>query len=271
MVRVGLMQVFRRKAYWIVLGLGMLQFLGFWGVIWFLTQSKEVSAEVREGLLRGFGFSPSPRPGEESGYIMFIERQSIVVTILLTFSGSLLVGGEFRNNALAFYLSRSIDRRHYIIGKLLTVGVLVSLLTTLPALALFVEYGMFTSSFDYWTTHWRVPLGVIFYGGILSVVLSVLLVTVSAYLQRMAPIAITWASLFIMLRGLTALLRERSIYWRLFDPWRDMNFAGRLAFDQFRNDNERRFAYSAACLLAVVCLVCLVALARRVRAVEIVE
>lgn len=271
MVRVGLMQVFRRKSYWIVLALGLVQFLGFWGVIWFLTQSKEISSEVREGLLRGFGFSPSPRPGEESGYVMFIERQSVVVMILLTFTGSLLVGGEFRNNALAFYLSRSIDRRHYIIGKLLTVAVLVSLLTTLPALALFVEYGMFTSSFEYWTTHWRVPLGVIFYGCVLSAVLSVALVTISSYLQRMAPIAITWATLFVMLRALTGLMREKSIYWRLIDPWRDMNFAGRLAFDQFRNDSERRFAYCAAALLAVVCAVCLVALVRRVRAVEIVE
>lgn len=271
MVHVGLVQVFRRKSYWIVLALGLVQFLGFWGVIWFLTQSKEVSAELREGLLRGFGFSPTPRPGEESGYTMFIERQSIVVMILLTFTGSLLVGGEFRNNALAFYLSRSIDRRHYIIGKLLTVGVLVSLLTTLPALALFVEYGMFTSSFEYWSTHWRVPLGVIFYGCVLSAVLSVLLVTVSSYLQRMAPIAITWATLFMMLRGLGNLLREKSLFWRLIDPWRDMNFVGRLAFDQFRNDHERRFAYYAACLLAAVCLVCLAALVRRVRAVEIVE
>ncbi|HVA48694.1 MAG TPA: hypothetical protein VNH11_20180 [Pirellulales bacterium] len=271
MVRVGLMQVFRRKSYWIVLGLGLVQFLAFWAVIWVLTQYKELPSEAREGLLKGFGFSAAPLPGQENGYTMFIERQSVVVMILLTFTGSLLVGGDFRNNALAFYLSRSIERRHYILGKLLTVGVLVSLLTTLPALALFVEYGMFTASFDYWRTQWRVPLGVIFYGGVLSTVLSVLLVTVSSYLQRMAPIAITWASLFGMLRAMRGLMREKSIYWGLIDPWRDMHYVGRLAFDQFRNDHERRFAYYAAGLLAAVCAICLVALARRVRAVEIVE
>ncbi|HVX14971.1 MAG TPA: hypothetical protein VHC22_27520 [Pirellulales bacterium] len=271
MVRVGLLQVFRRKSYWVVVAIGAVQFLLLWGVIWAVTQAKELPSEMRDGLLETFGFSATPRDGKENGYSMFIERQSVVVMILLAFTGSLLVGSDFRNGSLAFYLSRSIDRRHYILGKLLTVGVLISLLTTIPALLLFVEYGMFTASFDYWATHWRIPLALLFYGGVLSVVLSILLVTLSAYLQRMAPIAITWASLFILPRVLREQMRGQSIYWGLIDPWRDMHFVGRLAFDQFRNDRERQFAYWAAGLLAVACVVSLVALLRRVRAVEIVE
>ena len=271
MVRVGLLQVFRRKSYWIVLVLGLFQFLAFWAVIWAVTQLKDLPTEAREGMLEGFGFSAAPRPGRENGYTMFIERQSVVVMILLTFTGSLLVGSDFRNNSLAFYLSRSIDRRHYIVGKLLTVGVLVSLLTTMPAMLLFVEYGMFTSSFDYWLTQWRIPLSLLFYGGVLATVLSIALVTLSSYLHRMAPIAITWASLFVLLRAMRGLMKEKSIYWGLIDPWRDMHYVGRLAFDQFRNDDERRFAYCAAGLLAGVCAICLIALVRRVRAVEIVE
>ncbi|HEV3342291.1 MAG TPA: hypothetical protein VG125_18120 [Pirellulales bacterium] len=271
MVRMGLVQVFRRKSYWVVLVLGLFQFLAFWAVIWAVTQLKDLPTEAREAMLEGFGFSASPRPGKENGYTMFVERQSVVVMILLTFTGSLLVGGDFRAGALGFYLSRSIDRRHYIVGKLLTVGLLVTLLTTLPALLLFVEYGMFTSSFDYWRAQWQIPLAVIFYGAVLSVVLSILLVTISSYLQRMAPIAITWASLFVLLRAVRGLMKERSIYWGLIDPWRDMHFVGRLAFDQFRNDDERRFAYWAAGLLTAVCAIALLALVRRVRAVEIVE
>jgi ABC-2 type transport system permease protein len=271
MVRTGLLQVFRRKSYWVVLILGLFQFLAFWAVIWAVTQLKDLPTEAREGLLEGFGFSATPRPGKENGYTMFVERQAVVVMILLTFTGSLLVGGDFRNNALAFYLSRSIDRRHYILGKLLTIGVLVSLLTTLPALLLFIEYGMFTSSFDYWWANWRVPLGIVFYGAVLSTVLSILLVCISSYLQRMAPIAITWASLFVLLRAVRGLMKEKSIYWGLIDPWRDMHYVGRLAFDQFRNDDERHFAYWAAGLLTVVGLMAIVAIVRRVRAVEIVE
>jgi ABC-2 type transport system permease protein len=271
LVRTGLIQVFRRRSYWIVLAIGLVQFLAFWAVIWAVTQLKDLPNQARDAMLEGFGFSATPRPGRENGYSMFIERQSVVVMILLTFTGSLLVGSDFRSGVLGFYLSRSIDRRHYVAGKLLTVGLLVSLLTTLPALLLFIEYGMFTSSFDYWLTQWQIPLGVLFYGAVLSVVLSILLVTISSYLQRMAPIAITWASLFVLLRAMRGLMREKSIYWGLIDPWRDMHFVGRLAFDRFRNDEERQFAYWAAGLLTAVCAISLVALIRRVRAVEVVE
>lgn len=267
----GLLQVFRRKSYWIVIALGLVQFLAFWAVIWAVTQLKELPNEARQVMLEGFGFSASPQAGKENGYTMFIERQSAVVMILLTFTGSLLVGSDFRSGTVSFYLSRSIDRRHYILGKLLTVGLLVSLVTTLPGLLLFVEYGMFTSSFDYWLSHWKIPLGVLFYGVELSVVLSILLVTISSYLRRMAPIAIAWASLFAMPRTIRILIKEKSIFWGLIDPWRDMHFVGRLAFDRFRNDDERLFAYWAAGLLTAVCAIALVALFYRVRAVEVVE
>ena len=49
--------------------------------------------------------------------------------ILLAFSGSLLVGSDFRLRTLPFYLSRRIDKRHYIVGKLLAVSAIVSILT----------------------------------------------------------------------------------------------------------------------------------------------
>ena len=63
-----------------------------------------------------------------------MQQQSVVVMILLAFSGSLLVGSDFRMKSLPFYLSRRVDRRHYIVGKLMAISVIVSLLTTVPAL-----------------------------------------------------------------------------------------------------------------------------------------
>lgn len=268
--RVGLVQVFRRKAYWIVLALGLVHFLLIWSLIWFVTQVRQLPPEARQAMLQAGGFSATPRAGGETGYVMFIERQSTVLMILLAFSGSLLVGGDVREKALGFYLSRAIERRHYIAGKLLSVAAVVSLLTTVPALLLFIEYGMFTASFGYWAEQWRIPLAVVCYGAVLATVLSVLLVTLSAYLERMAPIAITWASLFVLLSAIRRLLRDESIYWGLIDPWRQMHFVGRLAFDQFRSDEERQFAWWALAMLSLIVAASLVALFRRVRPVDVV-
>lgn len=270
-VRVALLQVFRRRSYWVVIGLGLLNFLLFWSVIYAVTQF-QIPPRAQENLLRGFGFSPSPQDVGDNGYIQFMQRQSIVVMILLAFSGSLLVGSDFRLNSMPFYLSRRIDRRHYILGKLLAVSAIITLMTTIPALLLYVEYGMFTSSLDYWIENWRIPVSVISYGLALCAVLSILLVTLSAYLQRMAPIAITWSSLFVMLATMSDQLRDATGQraWLLLDPWNNIRYVGRLAFGGFSDPHDQRLAYWALGILMVVCSLALVALARRVRAIDVV-
>lgn len=270
-VRVAMLQVFRRKSYWVVIGLGLLNFLLYWSIIYGVTQF-EIPLRTQENLLRNFGFSPNPTDVSENGYIWFMQRQSIVVVILLAFSGSLLIGSDFRFNSMPFYLSRRIDRRHYIVGKLLAVSVVVLLITVLPALALFIEYGLFTSSLDYWRNNWRIPLSVLSYGLALCVVLSILLVTLSAYLQRMAPIAITWSSLFVMLVTMADYLREATgnRAWSLLDPSHDIRYVGKLCFGSFSSPEQRTHAWCAFGLLLVVCSLSLIALVRRVRAVDVV-
>jgi len=269
-VRVAMLQIFRRKSYWIVLALGMLNFLSFWAAIYLVTQF-DIPQRMQENLLEAFGFSANVVAGEDNGYIKFMQRQSIVVMMLLAFSGSLLVGSDFRTGALPFYLSRRIDRRHYIVGKLLAISAVVTLLTTFPALLLYLEYGMFTSSTKYWVENWRVIVSVLAYGLVLCAVLSIWLVALSAYLQRAAPIAITWSSLFVLLSEMGSQISSatRNNYWKLIDPWRDIRAVGRLCFGEFRDFEQYRMAWYALAILATLCALALVALVRRVRAVDV--
>jgi ABC-2 type transport system permease protein len=271
-VRVALLQLFRRKAYWLVLLMGCGQFLLIWSVIYAITQLNP-PPRARDDMLQAFGFSVSTSDVQSSGYIIFMHRQSIVVMILLAFAGSLLVGSDFRQRTLPFYLSRRIDRRHYIVGKLLAVSAIVALMTVVPALLLFIEFGMFTSSTDYWIRQWRVPVAVLAYGGVLCATLSIWIVTLSAYLQKVAPIAITWCSLFMMLGRISEYLERQTddIRWRLLDPWSNIRNVGRLCFGRFDRPEQRDLAVAAAMILIILCGLCLVALVRRVRAVEVVE
>jgi hypothetical protein len=271
-VRVAIMQVFRNKAYWFVLALASARFLAFWSIIYAVTQLS-LAPKVRETLLDRFGFSADAGANQDNGYITFIQGQSVIVMILLAFSGSLLVGSDFRLGALPFYLSRRIDKRHYIVGKLLAISAVVSLLTIVPALLLFFEYGMFTSSTAYWIDNWRVVVSVLAFGLVICVVNSILLVTISAYLQRIVPITITWASLFLLLGRLgDYLYREtEEDWWRLLDPWRDMRLVGQLCFGTFRREIDEKLAWWALAILSTLCAVALVALVHRVRAVDVVE
>ena len=271
-VRVAIIQVLRNKAYWVVLGLGTFRFLAFWSIIWAVTQLP-LPEDMNNMFLKEFGFTASSDADQNNGYIRFMEGQQIIVMILLAFSGSLLVGADFRLRTLPFYLSRRIDRRHYIIGKLLAVSSVIALLTVLPALLLFLEYGMFTASTQYWIDNWQIPLAVLAFGLVLCVVNSILLVTLSAYLQRIVPITITWATIFLLLGVLAGFLRRstENETWRLLDPWWDMRTVGRMFFGSFRTETEQDLAWKAFALLALVCSLSLVALVHRVRAVDIVE
>ena len=270
--RVALVQVLRRKTYWLLLGMGLAQFVMFWSVIYAVTQM-ELPADIRKEILEAFGFSAQTDGQRDNGYMVFMERQSVVVMILLAFSGSLLVGSDFRQRAMPFYLSRRIGKRHYIAGKLLAVSSLILFLTVIPALALFVEYGSFTSGWSYWLENWKLPLTAISYGVVLCLVNSVWLVSLSAYLQRAAPIAITWSSLLIMPGRLGEFLWKATDneYWRLLDSWRDMRLMGLLLFGKFRKEFDRELAWWAVALIGGMTLIALLALVRRVRAVDIIE
>ena len=271
-VRVALVQVFRNKAYRFVLALGALRFVAFWSIIYAVTQLV-LPPRMSDGLLERFGFSADVDSNQDNGYIVFIQGQSIIVMILLAFSGSLLVGSDFRLRSLPFYLSRRIDKRHYIVGKLLAVSAIVSILTIVPALLLFFEYGLFTSSTAYWIDNWRIVVSVLAFGLVICVVNSILLVTISAYLQRIVPITITWATLFLLLGRLGDYVYKETHeeMWRLLDPWRDMRLVGQLCFGSFRRETDAELAWWALAILASVCAVSLAALVHRVRAVDVVE
>ena len=114
-----------------------------------------------------------------------------------------------------------------------------------------------------------VALAVLAFGAVICIVNSILLVTISAYLQRIVPITIAWTSLFLLLGRLgdymyRATQDER---WRLLDPWRDMRLVGKLCFG-IERESERVLAYEAVVILAALCTISLVALVRRVRAFD---
>lgn len=267
LVRVCLLQIFRRKVYWFVLALGLLHFLVRWVAIYIAA----LFPQAKAGILQLFEINPYYTPEQESGYIGFMFWQSLIVTILLAFAGSTLVGDDFRFRSLPFFLSRRIDRRHYIIGKLMAIATLTALLTIVPSLLLFLEFGMLTTDFEYWFENWRIPVSVVGYGAIICLFLSIGIVSLSAHLQKTAPIAITWASVFLLLASMADLLNDSTVYWNLIDPWRDMRYVGRLCFGTFNKDTDRELAWYSVYILSAVCAVALAALVHRVRAVDIVE
>src|SRR6266498_2884432 len=160
MVRLGLGLIFRRWVFWALIGLGLLYFLFTFAVIYLKAtlniQSPDFARFMNTFVVTGTG----------DAYREFMERQAAITALLLAFAGATLIGSDYRQGGLVFYLSRAIDRRHYIFGKLLTISAVVAIITVLPAVVLFVEYGMLSNSLTYFRENWRILTGILGYGAV---------------------------------------------------------------------------------------------------------
>jgi hypothetical protein len=166
--------------------------------------------------------------GSGTTYRDFMFAQGTVTMLLLAFAGAMLVGDDHRQGGLTFYLSRRIGRLHYVAGKLLAIGLLVSMTTTIPALVLYVEYGLLTDSTTYFRENIRILFGILGYGAILAVTLSLLLFALASWIQKTVPLVMTWACLFVLVPAIGRLLRAvyDDRHWLLLLVWRDVRLLG---------------------------------------------
>jgi hypothetical protein len=276
--------IFRRKIFWGMYALGLMIFFMFFFGQYLLAWCESQVAEdtVNIGLMRA-----EPKRLIEilkevmhlngSGYTYrnFFWYQGYMVMIILALAGSILVGNDFQFGSLPFYLSKPLGRLHYLLGKCLAVAVFVNLMTTLPALVLFVQYG-FLDSWSYFIDGRRLFAGIIGYGLVLTICLSLVLVATATWLRRTVPMIMTWTTIFFFFRLLAAALVDGFHYdarWRLIDLWSDMyligNFLLGMAPDTIRMPEPP--IYQAALVIAALSILCLSYLSLRIRAVEIVR
>jgi hypothetical protein len=200
-----------------------------------------------------------------------------------------LVGNDFSYRSLGFYLSKPIGPRHWIAGKCLAVGAVVHLVTTLPALVLFAQHGMndwnYVSDVDYFTVTstgrgpagWLLAMGIVGYGMVLAVFLSIMLVAAASWLRRTMPLILLWVALFLFLRIVSNILVDGLKYdgrWRLLDLWNDLGLIGHacLGFEHATIGPAPQPTYLEAGLaLLGVCTGCLMLLKLRTRDVPIVR
>jgi len=293
----------RRRLSWILYGLSLLVFLMFFFGQYLLSWAQGQTAEttIRIGFIRtdptrliGVLRDALHMNGGAQTYRNFVTLQGSMVVIVLALAGSVLIGNDFRCGSLAFYLAKPLARWHYLAGKGLAVALMVNLMTTLPALVLFVQYG-FLDSWEYFVRDGqrlgavsigsvRIPLqgpnpllfGIVGYGALLTVCLSIMLLATSCWLRKTVPLIMVWTTVFFFFRLVAVALVDGLQYdarWRLLDLWNDMTLVGGtclgLGSESFRSSRQPAAA-EALVVLSMVCVACLIYLSRQIRAVEVV-
>ena len=288
--RSSLLLLSRRKLFWFLYAFSVLIFLFyFFGQYLMVFLENRVSdAMVRTGGVFGRTMRPEfvtkllrdamHMDGSADTFGDFMWTEGYIAMVILAFAGSIIIGNDFQHNSLPFYLSKPISRRHYLFGKALAVAVVVNFMTTIPAVALFVEYG-FIDTWDYYVDSFRLLLGILAYGAVLTVTLSLLLLVTATWLRRTVPLVMVWTAVFILSRTVHRWLVDQlqlSPRWRLVDIWNNMYLFGQWCFGKehelLRPTNQPQPAYwEATVVMVAVCVLCALYLRKRVRAVEVVK
>jgi ABC-type transport system involved in multi-copper enzyme maturation permease subunit len=286
MARAGLTVLLRRKLFWAVYALaGLVFFFYFYMqylVIWVQQQTADRTAVVAGVPIRLSEFTKFLERVNMNGtgltFGNFIWFEGYVAMIVLALAGAVLVGNDFHHGSLPFYLAKPIARRHYILGKVLGVGAFVNLLTTIPAICLWIQAGLLYGWQTYYAERFPLLLGILGYGAALTLVLSLLLVASAVFVRRTVPLVMVWCGIFVLCPALANFLafnQSLGTTWRLIDLWNDLYIVGLwllgVPTTEARSGFEQPPVWQAAIALAVVCLGAVAYLGRRIRAVEVVS
>lgn len=289
MARASLTILLRRKLFWALYALAGLVFLAyFFGQyfgIWLPQQlkgkrlvlaGKGIDLDIKLDDLAERLQSALNMGGTAHTFANFMWYQGHVAMIVLAFAGAVLVGNDFNHGSLPFYLSKPIGRRHYVLGKVLGVGVFVNLVITLPAVGLWVQAGLLQGWQTYYAENLPLLLGILGYGAVLTLALSWLLVAMAVLVRRTVPLVMAWCGLFVLCPELGDFLTEvqnQNPAWRLIDLWNDMYLVGLWLLGttpDVGRVGEQPPVWQAAAVVGGVVAASWVYLRRRIRAVEIV-
>ena len=215
-------------------------------------------------------------------FATFLGIQSMIAFLMTAFFGPGLISPDLANNALPLYLSRPFSRDEYILGKFSVLAVLLSLMTWVPGLLLFALQGYLEGG-AWLGQNWRIFNGLFFGAWIWIIVVSLLALSLSAWVKWKPVAGAMLFGVFFVAAGFGAaingILRTKwgnlinigsligSVWAWLFEQ---SARAGGPAFFRVRRGTEIP-ADSAALVLALFCVFCYWLLHRRIRGAEVVK
>jgi ABC-2 type transport system permease protein len=229
-------------------------------------------------------------PINASFFQNFVEVQGWLAFILTVLVGPVLVSRDLANNALPLYLSRPFSRAEYVLGKMAVLIILLSLVTWVPGLLLFLLQACLEGARWGVSNLWMA--GAIFVGSMTWIVLlSLLALAISAWVRWRVVAGGALLGLFFVPSALGEIINELFLtrMGKLISPAALMDDIRLGLFGNFKRDLGRfniedawgrtftdvvireppLWAFWLA--VALICLVCLGLLARKVRAYEVVK
>jgi len=203
-------------------------------------------------------------------FFRFISVQGALAFLLTAFVGPGLISPDLANGALPLYFCRPFSRGEYVLGKSSVLGILLSQITWIPGLILFVIQASFAGAVWTWNNLW-IAGSLVVSSLIWIAILSLLAMALSAWVKwRVVAGALLLAVMFFgagFAQAVNVVLRTDSGHF--FDL---AYLMAAVWIGLFRVDAEHAISASQAWIALIgYCSVCLWLLMRKVRAYEVVR
>jgi ABC-type transport system involved in multi-copper enzyme maturation permease subunit len=202
-------------------------------------------------------------------FFRFFMQQNFFIALICVFGGSGLIANDLKNNALQLYLSKPLTRMDYIIGKFAIVLILMSFITTVPGILLFIENSLLTNGLSFLKDKYWMLGSIIIYSLIITLPTAFLILALSSATKNSRYAALGFVAIIIGSPIFSGMLRQilKIKSANYISYWINIYTLGRLLFG-LKGDESW---YWALPLVVAIILVCAWVLHRNIRGVEIVK
>ncbi len=203
-------------------------------------------------------------------FLAFVVAQTSLAWLVTLFIGPGLVAGDVTNNALPLYFCRPFSRTEYVLGKMSVLTILLSSITWVPGLLLFIFQGSLEGG-AWLAPNWWVS-GAIFLGSwVWMLTLVLLTMAYSAWIKRKLAVTAALIGTFMVPAIFGAAINE--IFSTRLGGLLSLNIVTNTILDNlFRRRLDPPYpVWSAWTVLVVVWTLCLVVLSVKLRAYEEVK
>jgi ABC-2 type transport system permease protein len=203
-------------------------------------------------------------------FFRFMSVQGALAFLMTAFAGPGLISPDLANGALPLYFCRPFSRSEYVLGKSSVLGILLSQITWIPGIVLFIMQASFAGT--KWTQDNLWIAGSLILGSAIWIaILSLLAMALSAWVKwRIVAGALLLAVMFFgtgFAQAINAVLRTQSGHF--FDV---AYLTATVWIGLFQVDAEHGISTYQACgAILIYCSFCLWLLLRKVRAYEVVR
>jgi len=221
-------------------------------------------------------------PIDASFFEFWVHFQAVLAALVTVLVGPPLVARDLRNNALPLYLCRPFSRAEYVFGKMSVLLILLSTITWIPGLVLFL-FQSYLEGFSWFADNLLLANAIFLSSLAWILLLTLLSQTISALVKWRMAASAAFLALYLIPSVFGEVINQifatrwghiisidalrRSVTAGLFGTFeqtsRQISFSG----EQISNEPAIWCSWFA---LFLICAICLAILSRRVKAYEVV-